>query len=115
MVKLSKVNAKGAGMKQFMFGLVAIFTMGAVQATELQFVETDQSFETKVCVATAKGDVKGLQALLRQHQERLESVRNAVKCNKVSYMEFAEQYASGRMARYIGVKQNEEAIASLDY
>lgn len=102
-------------MKQFMFGLVAIFTMGVVQATELQFVETDQSFETKVCVATAKGDVKELQALLRQHQERLESVRNAVKCNKVSYMEFAEQYASGRMARYVGVKQNEESIASLDY
>ncbi len=102
-------------MKTLMSVMLGVFAVSAMsaQAEQYKFVGTDESFETKLCVAVTSGQVATLQTMLQAKGERLSVVRNAVRCNEMPIAEFAEQYGFTRVAQYLGSEKKDAIIAAL--
>jgi hypothetical protein len=102
-------------MKTLMSVMLGVFAVSAMsaQAEQYKFVGTDQSFETKLCVAVTQDDVKELKMLLQAKGERLHVVRSAVRCNEMPIADFAEQYGFIQVARYLGADKKDTVFAAL--
>jgi hypothetical protein len=102
-------------MKTLMSVMLGVFAVSAMsaQAEQYKFVGTDESFETKLCVAVTSNQVATLQSMLQVKGERLSVIRNSVRCNQLPIAEFAEQYGFIQVARYLGAEKKETIIAAL--
>lgn len=78
--------------------LVAVFTLAVSMGTSanagnFKFKAVDQSTETKLCVAAAKGGVIGVKSLARKLDLNLEKAQYNTYCNGVSIRRFVNQFA----------------------
>lgn len=82
--------------------ILAIAFAGLSNAQHYQFVGTDQSMETKLCVNAGNNDAKELRATLRKMGVRVKrkSINN-VLCNDVSPAKFAFKYGALETFEYL--------------
>ncbi len=102
-------------MKTLMSVMLGVFAVSAMsaQAEQYQFVGTDASFETKLCIAVTNNQVAAIEMMLKEQGERLSFVRNVVRCNDMPITEFAEEYGFIEVARYLGSDKKETIVAAL--
>ena len=79
--------------------LAALATLASINASATVFEATNNSAETNICVAAAKGNTSKFYQTLRQQQRDIRTVAKGVKCNGVDIAQFAKVNGANKIAR----------------
>ena len=79
--------------------LSAIATMASVSVNAATFEATNNSAETNLCIAAAKGNTSQFYQALRQQQRDIRTVAKGVKCNGIEIAQFAKQHGANKIAK----------------
>lgn len=72
---------------------ICLFATTGVFAQQYQFVATDNSIETKLCIKVGENDKQGVRSIVRRMNEgKVRKVANAFQCNGMSLAKFAYKY-----------------------
>ena len=79
--------------------LSAIATIASISVNATTFEATNNSAETNICVAAAKGNTSKFYQTLRQQQRDIRTVAKGVKCNGVDIAQFAKVNGANKIAK----------------
>ena len=79
--------------------LSAIATIASISVNAATFEATNNSAETNICVAAAKGNTSKFYQTLRQQQRDIRTVAKGVKCNGVDIAQFAKVNGANKIAK----------------
>lgn len=79
--------------------LSAIATIASISVNAATFEATNNSAETNICVAAAKGNTSKFYQTLRQQQRDIGTVAKGVKCNGVDIAQFAKVNGANKIAK----------------
>lgn len=93
------------------------FTFAAATAANAaEFVGTDKSVTTKLCLAAADGNRVDMRHAVKDSRLTKSFIVENVKCNDIDILAFAQRYndKSGAINKYMGADKQESSITITD-